>query len=166
MLDPNHHQGKFGHDYVRVLASAAGLVWSTDDVDVDGVDLCIKQPGRTRFGISPQIEVQIKTVSRPRYRQGQLVFPGLSHTQFNQLAGSDFAIPRYLFAVHVPAVATQFADTVTGALLLRHCGYFLSLRDRTRFPADDAKRKVSVHIPLSNILDVPALRALVAGSPR
>lgn len=63
MLDPHHHQGKFGHDYIRVLASAAGLIWSTDDLDVDGVDLTIKQPGRTRFGFSPQIEVQIKTVS-------------------------------------------------------------------------------------------------------
>ncbi|WP_280338561.1 DUF4365 domain-containing protein [Nocardia neocaledoniensis] len=166
MLDPNSHQGKFGEDYVRVLASAAGLVWSTDDVDVDGVDLCIKQPGRTRYGFSPQIEVQIKTVSRPKYRHGRLIFPGLSHTQFNQLAGTDFAVPRYLFAIHVPPAADRFADTITGALMLRHCAYFLSLRDRDRFAVDNPKRKVTVGIPVSNILDVDALRALVAGSPR
>ncbi|MFD3706935.1 DUF4365 domain-containing protein [Nocardia sp. NPDC058658] len=165
VLDPHHHQGKFGHDYIRVLASAAGLVWSTDDIDVDGVDLTIKQPGRTRYGYSPQIEVQIKTVSRPKYRQGQLIFGGLSHTQFNQLAGADFAVPRYLFAVHVPASVDRFTDSVTGALMLRHAGYFLSLRDRDRFAVDDAKRKVSVRIPVSNILDVAALATLVAGSP-
>ncbi|MFI8972011.1 DUF4365 domain-containing protein [Nocardia asteroides] len=166
MLDQNGHQGKFGEDYVRVLASAAGLVWSSDDVDVDGVDLTIKQPGRTRYGFSPQIEVQVKTVSKPRYRHGQLIFSGLSHTQFNQLAGADFAVPRFLFAIHVPPVAAQFADAVTGALLLRHCGYFLSLRDQDRFAVDDAKRTVSVPIPLSNVLDVDALKVLVAGSPR
>lgn len=166
MLDPHHHQGKFGHDYIRVLASAAGLVWATDDIDVDGVDLAIKQPGRTPYGFSPSIAVQIKTVSRPRYQHGELVFRGLNHTQFNQLAGADFDIPRYLFAVHVPADATQFADAVTGALRLRHTGYFLSLRDRERFAVDDAKRKVSVRIPLSNVLDVEALQALVAESPR
>ncbi|MFB7876569.1 DUF4365 domain-containing protein [Nocardia sp. NPDC056064] len=166
MLDPQHHQGKFGADYIRVLASAAGLVWSTDDLDVDGVDLTIKQPGRTKYGFSPQIEVQIKTVSRPRYRQGMLVFGGLSHTQFNQLAGTDFAVPRYLFAIHVPAVTGLFTDSVTGGLMLRHTGYFLSLRDRARFAADNATRKVTVQIPVSNVLDVEALSALVAGSSR
>ncbi|MGY0501895.1 DUF4365 domain-containing protein [Nocardia sp. FBN12] len=166
MLDSHHHQGKFGHDYIRVLASAAGLVWSTDDLDVDGVDLTIKQPGRTKYGHSPQIEVQIKTVSRPKYRQGQLIFGGLSHTQFNQLAGADFAVPRYLFAIHVPAIADLFTDSITGGLMLRHTGYFLSLRDRARFAVDNPKRKVSVSIPVSNVLDVEALAALVAGSPR
>lgn len=45
MLDARNHQGKFGADYVRVLASAAGLLWAEDDVDMDGVDLCVKQPG-------------------------------------------------------------------------------------------------------------------------
>lgn len=166
MLNRYHHQGKFGADYIRVLASAAGMIWATDDIDVDGVDLSIRQPGRTRYGFSPEIKVQIKTVSRPEYRQGQLIFRGLNHTQFNQLAGDDFAVPRYLFAIHVPGDATQFADSVTGALILQHSGYFLSLRDRDRFPVDDAKRKVSVAIPVSNVLDVEALRALVAGTPR
>ncbi|MFD3509083.1 DUF4365 domain-containing protein [Nocardia sp. NPDC058666] len=166
MLDPNHHQGKFGHDYIRVLASAAGLLWSTDDVDVDGVDLCIKQPGRTPHGFGPAIAVQIKTVSRPKWRGGKLIFPGLNHTQFNCLAGDDFQIPRYLFAVHVPRTSAQFVESTTGALELRHAGYFLSLRDRKRFAVDDASRKVSVQIPLSNVLDVESLRALVIGPPR
>ena len=50
MLDARNHQGKFGTDYVRVLASAAGLLWSVDDIDMDGVDLCVKLPGRTPRG--------------------------------------------------------------------------------------------------------------------
>ncbi|MEV0682947.1 DUF4365 domain-containing protein [Nocardia sp. NPDC050378] len=166
MLDPNNHQGAFGEDYVRVLASAAGLVWSTDSVDVDGVDLTIKKPGKTPYGFSPQISVQVKTVSRPRFQRGHLVFPGLTHKQFNQLAGPHFATPRYLFAIHVPRTADHFADAVTGAMTLRHCGYFLSLRDRTRFAVDDTKHTVAVHIPLGNILDAEALHALVAGTPR
>lgn len=163
MLDRNHHQGKFGTDYVRVLASAAGLIWSTDDLDVDGVDLRIKQPGRTPNGFSPQIEVQIKTMSKPRFQRGELLYSGLTHTQFNQLAGDDFAIPRYLFAVHVPPTADRYAEAVTGGLRLSHAGYFLSLHDHARFDSDDSKRKVQVAIPLSNVLDIEALRILVTG---
>jgi hypothetical protein len=30
VLDVNNHQGKFGQDYVRVLASAAGLLVPPD----------------------------------------------------------------------------------------------------------------------------------------
>ena len=37
MLDARQHQGKFGEDYVRVLASAAGLLVLKDDLDVDGI---------------------------------------------------------------------------------------------------------------------------------
>jgi len=36
MLDAKQHQGKFGEDYVRVLASAAGLIVLKDDLDTDG----------------------------------------------------------------------------------------------------------------------------------
>ncbi|MQA98462.1 MAG: DUF4365 domain-containing protein, partial [Streptosporangiales bacterium] len=32
MLDSRNHQGKFGQDYVRVLASAAGLLVYTPDL--------------------------------------------------------------------------------------------------------------------------------------
>jgi hypothetical protein len=60
VLDQNNHQGKFGADYVRVLASAAGLIWSQDDVDLDAVDLCLKLPGRTPRGFSPRIDAQVK----------------------------------------------------------------------------------------------------------
>lgn len=39
MLDANDHRGKFGVDYVRVLASAAGLTVYKDDGDaVKAVD--------------------------------------------------------------------------------------------------------------------------------
>ncbi|SQD99420.1 conserved hypothetical protein [Parafrankia sp. Ea1.12] len=36
MLDANQHQGKFGEDYVRVLASAAGLIVLKEDIDAAG----------------------------------------------------------------------------------------------------------------------------------
>lgn len=51
VLDARNHQGKFGQDYIRVLASAAGLLVYTPDLDYNGVDLLIRWPEtRTRGG--------------------------------------------------------------------------------------------------------------------
>jgi len=164
VLDARNHQGKFGADYIRVLASAAGLVWAEDDVDLDGVDLCIKLPGRTPRGFSPRIDTQVKTVSVLKVQKGLLSFDGLDHAQFNKLAGTDFTVPRYLFIVHVPRTAAQYADLSTSGLLLRHIGYYVSLSDRHPFPSPDRSRHIRVKIPVSNVLTVASLRALVTGS--
>ncbi len=53
VLDARIHQGTFGEDYVRVLASAAGLVVQTNYPDVDGVDLGLKFPRSRRPGGIP-----------------------------------------------------------------------------------------------------------------
>jgi hypothetical protein len=163
VLDARNHQGKFGADYIRVLASAAGLTWSADDVDLDGVDLCIKLPGRTPRGFSPRIEAQVKTVSRLEVRRGLVNFDGLDHVQFNKLAGSEFVVPRYLFIVHVPRSAAEYADLSNSGLLLRHIGYYVSLQDRRPLPSPSRNRHIRVKIPLGNVLTVESLRNLVTG---
>lgn len=164
MLDVRNNQGKFGADYVRVLASAAGLIWSEDDVDLDGVDLCIKLPGRTPRGFSPRIDVQVKTVSTLEVRKGLVNFDGLDHVQFGKLAGMEFVVPRYLFIVHVPRESAQYADLSTSGLLLRHIGYYVSLSDRRPLPSPDRNHRIRVKIPVSNILTVESLRSLVTGN--
>ncbi|MFE6923448.1 DUF4365 domain-containing protein [Nocardia sp. NPDC057663] len=161
MLDARNHQGKFGTDYIRVLASAAGLMWSQDDVDLDGVDLCLKLPGRTPAGFSPRIEVQVKTVSKPEIRHGFLNFDGLDRTQYNKLAGTGFQVPRYLLIVHVPGSDREYTDLSTAGLLLRHIGYYLSLHDHPVVPDTDRRRHIRVKVPVSNILTVESLHALV-----
>ena len=164
MLDTNNHRGKFGEDYVRVLASAAGLLWSKDDVDQDGVDLSIKLPeGGSRY--SPRIEVQVKTTSRPVYRGGELVFHGLDQVQFNRLAGSEFTVPRYLFVVCVPSDAAELVLPHTPGLLLRHLGYFRSLHDETPFARPNRARSARVLVPVANVLTVRSLAALVRHEP-
>ncbi|WP_433593555.1 DUF4365 domain-containing protein [Nocardia sp. CA-145437] len=164
MLDARNHQGKFGADYIRVLASAAGLIWSQDDVDLDGVDLCLKAPGRTPRGFSPRIEVQVKTVAKLQVRHGSIDFDNLDQSQYNKLAGQDFTVPRYLFLVHVPVQSSEYADLYTSGLLLRHIGYWLSLDDHEPLTTSDRRRKVRVKIPVGNILTAASLRALVASS--
>src|SRR5215475_13873022 len=107
MLDANQHQGKFGEDYVRVLASAAGLLVLKEDLDVDGIDMGFRATGRHGRVCSPTIEAQIKTCSMQSAHDGYLLYRGLSEWQFNRLAGPDFTVPRFLFVVCVPAESAR-----------------------------------------------------------
>jgi hypothetical protein len=164
VLDVRNHQGKFGADYIRVLASAAGLIWSADDVDLDGIDLCIKLPGRTPRGFSPRIDAQVKTISTLEVRKGLVNFDGLDRVQFNKLAGTEFVVPRYLFIVHVPRETDRYADLSTSGLLLRHIGYYMSLSELGPLPSPDRNHRIRVKIPVSNVLTVASLLALVTGN--
>jgi len=44
-LDPNQHQGLFGESFVRVLASAAGLIVARAELDATGDGFTISHKG-------------------------------------------------------------------------------------------------------------------------
>ena len=161
MLDDNNHQGKFGEDYVRVLASAAGLIVWKADLDVDGVDLLLRLPDHA----FPAIDVQVKSWSRPRRSGGTWRFDGLNEVQFNKLAGRDYLIPRYLFLVVVPDDPGQYSAVSADGMLLRHQGFYLSMREETQVSQPNPARRHVVHIPIGNILSVRSLRTLMFPSP-
>jgi len=160
MLDARQHQGKFGEDYVRVLASAAGLLVLKDDLDVDGIDLGFRATGRYGKVYSPTIEAQIKTWSKPSRSSGYLHYRGLDEWQFNKLAGTDFTVPRFLFVICVPADNQSYAASSTDGVILRHLGYFASLRAETPIQRPDRNRKRLVRVPTANVLTAAALRRL------
>jgi hypothetical protein len=111
------HQGQFGEDYVRVLATAAGITVSKCNLDVDGIDLLLALPDDVRSVRSPRIEVQVKTTSRLQPADGVFAFDGLNGWQFNKLAGPGFMVPRYLFLATVPPDSSRYTD-------LNHHGAF------------------------------------------
>lgn len=161
MLDANNHQGKFGQDYVRVLASAAGLLVYTPDLDYDGVDFLIRWPGRMGAAASPAIDVQVKSWSRPRNTEGHLHFNGLNEVQFNKLAGSAYTVPRYLFLVTVPPDREIYSEIRTDGMLLRYQGYYLSLRDEAPTENPRTDKRHLVRVPIGNVLTVRSLRGLL-----
>lgn len=161
VLDARMHQGTFGEDYVRVLASAAGLVVQTNYPDADGIDLGLKFPGHVGPVASPAIEVQVKSWSTPRAVGGMWSYDRLTEAQFNKLAGDDYLVPRFLFVVLVPPNPEQYADFWTDGVLLRHLCYYHSLRDEPRFPKPRRDRHRLVRIPTANVLTIRTLRALI-----
>ncbi|WP_326835836.1 DUF4365 domain-containing protein [Amycolatopsis rhabdoformis] len=160
MLDAKQHQGKFGEDYVRVLASAAGLLVLKEDLDVDGIDLGFRATGHYGRVFSPTIEAQIKTWSVPRQSSGNLIYRGLSEWQFNKLAGPDFSIPRFLFVICVPPDSGSYASSLTEGVLLRHLGYFVSLHAEQPIANPDKNKKRPVRVPTANVLTAATLRRL------
>ncbi|OLT00096.1 hypothetical protein BJF90_07340 [Pseudonocardia sp. CNS-004] len=153
------HQGQFGEDYVRVLATAAGLTVSSGNLDVDGIDLQLTLPDDVGSVRSPRIEVQVKTASRLQPVNGVFAFDGLDGRQFNKLAGPGFVVPRYLFLVTVPPDTSRYADLNHDGLLLRYLGYWASLSSRKVVP--ETRSSVRVKVPTANVLTARRLRELV-----
>lgn len=166
MLDSRHHQGKFGEDYVRALASAAGMLVLEHKPDVDGVDLTLRLPGLVDGVYSPFADVQVKTTSKPRARGGEWHFDGLTEVQFNKLAGADYSAPRFLFLICVPATADQYASVNPDGLLLRRLGYFTSLEHESRIERPSTTRRRPIRVPIGNVLTVQSLRSLVMPGAR
>jgi hypothetical protein len=158
-----NHQGYFGESFVRVLASAAGLIAGQKDVDVTGVDFSIELPGSRGTTRYPKIEAQVKSWSSPTGSVDMWHYE-MRVDHFNDLAGGAFQVPRYLFLVVVPVNRADYADADVDVLRLRHCGYWVSLANHE--PIDPPKqRSVTVHVPKRNVLTVAALRALMSPIP-
>ena len=165
MLDTKNHQGKFGEDYIRVLASATGLLVYTPDKDFDGIDFLIRRPARNGAAASPGIDVQVKSWSRPQRSGGTFRFNGLDEMQFNKLAGQDYVVPRYLFLVVVPDHPSKYSELRTDGMLLRHQGYYLSLRDKALISDPSSGRHPTVYVPVGNVLTVGTLTTLMFQDP-
>lgn len=164
MLDSRNHQGKFAEDYVRALASAAGLIVYKDDLDYDGIDFGFRFPGRSGHVASPAIEVQVKSWSKPVYVGPDLKYRGLNEIQYNRLVAGPFQVPRFLFLVVVPPVTDQYAKVETEGLTLSRLCYFRGFEGERPFNPPNRDRKATVSVSLGNVLTVRTLLDLV-GAP-
>lgn len=158
-LDPNQHQGLFGESFVRVLASAAGLIVAKAELDVTGDDFTISHKGVLGNTRHPKIDVQVKSWSRAVQRDGHWKYR-MQAMHFNELAGLDFALPRFLVLVIVPADGADYATIRHDAVELKHAAYWLSLQDR-QLVTGAPNAKVPVDVPVSNLLTVNVLRTLM-----
>ncbi len=165
MLDAQNHQGKFGQDYIRALASAAGLLVFQYDLDRVGIDLGFRFPGRPGGLASPAMEVQVKTSAKPKMIGDEWRYDGLTEQQFNWLAGPDYTVPRYLFLLPVPGDRKDYARFEPGGMTLRHLAYYLSLEDEAPITDPSPARRRTVRVPVGNVLTVRSLLCLFEPVP-
>lgn len=159
------HQGLHGEGFIFAMACAAGLLASRPVLDVDGVDWTIGYSGALGSLRSPKIELQVKTWSKRPLAKNTAWRYRLSVKHFNALAGSGFAVPRFLVLVTVPAEITGYALCDDAGMTLCHAAYWVSLVDREQVPEGDGEPKtVAVEVPRGNLLTPESLIKLVAGS--
>ncbi|HLL69148.1 MAG TPA: DUF4365 domain-containing protein [Micromonosporaceae bacterium] len=158
-----NHQGYFGESFVRVLVSAAGLIAGKQDADHTGVDFSIDFPGVRGTARFPKIEAQVKSWSKPAGSAHAWHYP-MKTEHYNNIAGADFSVPRFLFLVVVPSDERAYAEADETYLRLSHCGYWASLADKPLIDPN-VQGSITVYVPKGNKLTVPSLRKLLDPIP-
>ncbi|MEY3212505.1 MAG: hypothetical protein RIT28_2986 [Pseudomonadota bacterium] len=155
----NLHQGELGIAYVRAVASAAEVFVEDGGrfADLDGVDLSLFT--RDAIGVvgSRRLHVQVKTWTGSP--EGDTIPYDLKRKSYNDLRIAAPQVPRLLVLVLVPPDPSEWVTHTNEALLLRRCGYWLSLRGAPPTPND---AQVRVSVPRAQVFDVPTLRGLMA----
>lgn len=158
-MDINQRKEQFSHAYVRAVASAAGYTVSRPEVDDDSLDLSIKARGGSGKRRSPQLDIQLKSTARDVLSEHHLRFP-LNKKNYDELRPTNMHIPRILIVVIIPDDISEwlFQDQ-ENHLLLRHCGYWYSLRG---LPDSGNTTSVTLSIPRKQKFTVEALDSLMA----
>lgn len=154
----NDLKGDFGQAYVRAVAHAAGFFVeeASRARDSDGVDLTVVERTGRRGPTSRQLDVQLKTTASIEEVDP---FPwDLEIKNYDELRAEDYQVPRILVVVHVPTEREQWVQATPEALLLRHCGYWASLRGQ---PASTNRTSVRVFVPRVQYFHVDDLRAIM-----
>ena len=112
--------------------------------------------GTYRF---PRLDLQLKCTARKLLREDGLRFP-LKRKNYDELRGEGFLVPRILVVVTVPVQVPDWLLQSEEELALRHCGYWLSLREA---PEKRTGTSVTVRIPRENILSIEALARIMKG---
>lgn len=135
----NNLKEAFSHAYVRAIAHAAGYFVheANRSEDDDGVDLTILSRGAGGTVRSPRLDLQVKGTAKLGSEDSlQDPFPfDLPTKNYDELRSSaEFQVPRILVVVIMPDDVAQWVSATEQDLVMRHCGYWKSLRGE---PASD-----------------------------
>ncbi|MEO5362949.1 MAG: DUF4365 domain-containing protein [Magnetococcus sp. DMHC-8] len=128
-MELNRRKEQFSAAYVRAVAATAGYGVHRPDPDDDSVDLTIAARGGHGTIRSPRLDIQLKCTANAEFNaeQTSFTFP-LPIKNYDDLRGDDVMVPRLLVVVRVPNELSQWTEVTEDRLLLRHCGYWVSLR--------------------------------------
>lgn len=151
-MDLNRKKERISLAYISAIAARAGFDLVEPRVDTDSIDgILISQAGRR-----PRIEFQAKATARAVVGAGAITFP-LPVKNYDELR-ADVIIPRLLILVVLPQREEDWLTHSEDALILRHCGYWLSLAGE---PEREKTTTVTVKIPRDQRFDPEALQVLM-----
>jgi hypothetical protein len=151
-------QEKFSAAYVRAIAATAGFrVLDGAQPDDDSVDLTLTARGPGGTVRSPKLDLQLKCkLGRPA---DEPTWPyDLKLKNYEDLRHTDFQVPRILVVVAVPDDVNTWLEQDDDRLLMRHCGWWVSLRGMA---ASTNTTTVRVQVPRAQRFDVAGLTAIM-----
>lgn len=157
-MDPSLQKEKFSEAYVRAIAAVAGFGVSRPDVDDDSVDLTIAARGGNGTVRSPRLDIQLKCTTNATINgDDSFSFP-LKLKNYDDLRDEQVMVPRVLVVVRVPNDLAHWAESTEEQLLLRHCGYWISLSGA---PATNNATNKTVTVLRNQMFTVDGLKALM-----
>lgn len=152
----NNHRGDFGEQFIRMLAAAANIDAARRERDRVGVDWQLGHPGRPGTRRFPIIEAQVKCTSSPDVHPDHISYD-LKVKNYNQLAGREYDVPRFLFLVLAPTDPVTWSHASPDRLLLRNAAYWACLHDQELCGSGTTR---TVHVPRANLLTAASLHLL------
>jgi len=153
-----HQQEAFSKAYVQAIGAAAGYRVQDGPIpDDDSVDLTLSGRGPSGTLVSPKLDVQLKCQLGQPPDDDAWPFD-LKVKNYNDLCTSNVQVPRILVVVCVPEVVTDWTKQERDHMFMRHCAWWLSLRDQD---ASDNETKVRVRIPKVQVFDVESLEQIM-----
>ena len=147
-MDLNTQKSRFSLAHIEAVAAHAGFQVEEVKVDLDSVDGTLKAD----FGKRPRIEFQAKATARDVVRDNHIHFP-LPVKNYNDLR-LEAINPRILIVAILPQEIENWVNQTDEELCLRHCSYWMSLREEPPTPNQD---NITVHLPLGNVFNSPQL---------
>jgi Domain of unknown function (DUF4365) len=159
-MDRNTHKEEFSYAYVHAIAAVAGYdcAISKRPLDNDGIDITITALGIQGIRKRPRIELQVKCSSRMDIVHEDYIKYPLEVSAYNNLRFDDPTIPCLLIVVLVPDEIEEWIDISESELLIRKCGYWISLAGE---PETDNTKCITISIPRVNLFKPDTLKNLI-----
>lgn len=133
-MDLSQKKEQFSEAWLRAVAAAAGFAVAKPTVDNDSIDLTVSKRGGKGTVRSPKLDVQLKCTATEIIKETDLRFP-LEKKNYDELRYDNFAVPRILVVLCVPAEPKDWLQLVEEShLLLKQCAYWTSLRGKPESP--------------------------------
>lgn len=159
MMPPQHRQEAMSMAYIQAVCAKCGWACEIQKQDY-GTDVdikYIKNFNGTRRATGHTLRVQAKSTASPLFENGSLVFD-LAVKNYNDLCNIEVGSPIILVVYCMPSDENDWLCIGTNATVLKHCGYWISLRGNTRSENETTQR---IRIPSNNVFDETALNDMM-----
>lgn len=156
-MDPTRQKENFSRAYVSAVAAAAGVSFERRVDDDDSVDGTLHLRGGGTKRRSPLIDAQLKCSAKSQIRDGH-VRQRLKRKNYDDLRDKTYIVPRILIVVLVPEEPHEWLDQTAERMLVRKCGYWMSLKGHT---AGADQTSVTVSVPCDQPFSVGWVREMM-----